>query len=212
MVFTHNDALSGLDITKMQAVQGVDELSIVDDIKKKVEAQKKLRPMNQWKLFLQKNLNNIAMDCLAADFDREYGIEYKDFMKVIDRRAKIPEYLKQQNGDLLHEFIAEYTDADSGKVDYRGLIDELRNFNYEEANNNKNYAQEREAQNASSSKVEPRKRTIYEDDYIVLDSQKVPVNVLDQIENRLAKVGRFLKRSFLNEKALDKALRETLPV
>lgn len=123
----------------MQAVQGVDELSIVEDIKRKVEAQKKLRPMNQWKLFLQKNLNNIAMDCLAADFDREYSIEYKDFMKVIDRRAKIPEYLKQQSGDLLHEFIAEYTDGDSGKVDYRGLIDELRTFNYEEANNNKNY-------------------------------------------------------------------------
>jgi hypothetical protein len=90
--------------------------------------------MNQWKLFLQKNLNNIAQDCLAADFEREYSIDHKDFMKVIDRRAKIPEYLKQQNGDLLHEFIGEYTDGDSGKVDYRGLIEELRYFNYEEAN------------------------------------------------------------------------------
>lgn len=36
--------------------------------------------------------------------------------------------------------------------------------------------------------------------------------MLDQIENRLAKVGRFLKRTFANEKALDKALRESLPM
>lgn len=53
-----------------------------------------MRPMNQWKLFLQKNLNNIAQDCLSADFDRNYFIEIKDFMKVIDRRTRVPEYLK----------------------------------------------------------------------------------------------------------------------
>jgi hypothetical protein len=65
--------------------------------------------MNQWKLFLQKNLNNIALDLLAVDSDRKYSVDYKDFMKVIDRRAKIPEYLKQENSDLLYEFIGEYT-------------------------------------------------------------------------------------------------------
>lgn len=34
------------------------------------------------------------MDLLAVDSDRKYYVEYKDLMKVIDRRAKIPEYLK----------------------------------------------------------------------------------------------------------------------
>lgn len=137
LVFTHNDALSGLDLSKAQTLHGANDMSIMDEIKKKAEASKKMRPMNQWKLFLQKNLNNIAMDCLQADFDRVYEVELKDFMKVIERRARAPEYLKQQNGDLLHEFIAEYTDGNTGKVDYRSLIEELRYFNYEEANNSK---------------------------------------------------------------------------
>jgi hypothetical protein len=30
----------------MQAVQGADDMHIMDDIKKKIEAQKKLKPMN----------------------------------------------------------------------------------------------------------------------------------------------------------------------
>lgn len=70
-------------------------MSFMNEVKKRMDAAKRLRPMNQWKLFLQKNLNNIAMDCLTVDSDRLYEVDYKDFMKVIDRRAKIPEYLKQ---------------------------------------------------------------------------------------------------------------------
>lgn len=51
-------------------------------------------------------------------------------------------------------------------------------------------------------------KTIFEDNYIVLDSQKVPINMLDSIESRLVKVGRHLKRVFGNEQAMDKALKE----
>ena len=58
---------------------------------------------------MQKNLNNIAMDLLAVDTDKEYAVDIKDFMRVIDRRAKIPEYLRAEK-PLLHEFINEYTD------------------------------------------------------------------------------------------------------
>jgi hypothetical protein len=43
-------------------------------------------------------------------------------MKVIERRTRVPEYLKQENGPLLHEFIAGYTEPETGKVDYRSLI------------------------------------------------------------------------------------------
>ena len=45
------------------------------------------------------------MDLLTVDSDRSNSVEYKDFMKVIERRSKVPEYLKQENGDLLHEII-----------------------------------------------------------------------------------------------------------
>jgi hypothetical protein len=40
----------------------------------------------------------------------------------------------------------------------------------------------------------------------------VPVNILDQIENRLSKVGRYLKRSFGNQGSLDKALKDAITI
>jgi|LauGreDrversion4_2_1035121.scaffolds.fasta_scaffold132791_3 Ca2+-binding EF-hand superfamily protein len=109
LVFTHNDGLMNIDTTKNGGLIDGSSSAVFDEIKKNAERVKKLKPMNQWKLFLQKNLNNIALDLLAVDSDRKYSVDYKDFMKVIDRRAKIPEYLKQENSDLLYEFIGEYT-------------------------------------------------------------------------------------------------------
>lgn len=94
-------------------------------------------------------------------------------MKVIERRAKIPEYLKQQNSELLQEFINEYTDQESGKVDYRGIIDDLRYFDYTAAtttSNNKNIIDKQENSSPKFERVEPVKRTIFDDDYVVLDS------------------------------------------
>lgn len=184
----------------------------MEEMKRKAERQQKMRPMNQWKLFLQKNLNNIAMDLLAVDSEREYSVDIKDFMRVIDRRSKIPQYLKESdNTELLHEFIGGYMDNDTGRVDYRGLVEELRYFNYEEANNQKDFGGESTKLSFSKTPGETRKRkTIFEDDYIVLDSQKVPNNVLENIESRLSRVTRYLKRHFGNEKALEKAIREQL--
>jgi hypothetical protein len=102
-------------------------------MKRNVEVHRKLRPLNQWKLFLQKNLQNIAMDCLAADSHKEHVLDIKEFMRVVERRGKFPEYLKQNNAELLHDFISGYT-HENEKVDYRGLIEELRHFDYNEAN------------------------------------------------------------------------------
>jgi len=41
IVFKHNDGLSNLDLSKMKSVQGADELTIMEDIKRKVEHAKK---------------------------------------------------------------------------------------------------------------------------------------------------------------------------
>lgn len=190
LVFTQNDGISSLDLNKMgvgneQLGSGEErKASFVEELKKKAELAAKLRPMNQWKFFLQKNLNNIAMDLLTVDSDRKYYVEYKDLMKVIDRRAKIPEYLKQENGELLHEFLGNYIDHSNGHVDYRSLVDDIREFNYEQANKQKpGDLDETRVAAFSRTPNEPRKRkTIFEDEYIVLDSQKVPTNVLDQID------------------------------
>jgi hypothetical protein len=149
------------------------------------------------------------MDLLTVDSERNYLIDYRDVIKVIDRRARIPEYLKNENKDLLHDIVGVYTDQDNGKVDYRSLVEDLREFNYEDANSNK-VGDLTESRVGAFSKTpgEPRKRkTIFEDNYIVLDSQKVPANVLETIETRLQKVTRHLKRVYGSEQKLDEALK-----
>ena len=221
LVFTQNDGISRLDLNKMGV--GNEHLgsgeerkqSFVEELKKKAELAAKLRPLNQWRFFLQKNLNNIAMDLLTVDSDRKYYVEYKDLMKVIDRRAKIPEYLKNENGELLHELLGQYTDHNNGHVDYRSLVEDIRDFNYEQSNHKGTAGGDlQESRVAAFSKTpgnEGRKRkTIFEDDYIVLDSQKVPPNVLDQIDQRLHKVTRHLKRAYGTEGKLDSALKEAV--
>jgi hypothetical protein len=60
LIFTHNDAFSGVDLSKGGTVSGADDTALIEEIRRKKKALLKLRPMNQWKLFLQKNLNNIA--------------------------------------------------------------------------------------------------------------------------------------------------------
>jgi uncharacterized protein YdcH (DUF465 family) len=221
LVFTQNDGISSLDLNRMgvgNEYLGSGEerkQSFVEELKKKAELAAKLRPMNQWKFFIQKNLNNIAMDLLAVDSDRKYYVEYKDLMKVIDRRAKIPEYLKQESGDLLHEFMGQYVDHNNGHVDYRTLVEDIREFNYEQANQKGTAGGDlQETRIAAFSKTpgnEARKRkTIFEDNYIVLDSQKVPPNMLDQIDQRLHKVTRHLKRAFGTEAKLDAAIKEAV--
>jgi len=180
----------------------------VEEIKKRAELTAKQRPMNQWRLFLQKNLNNIAMDLLTVDADRKYFVEYKDLMKVIDRRAKIPEYLKNESGDMLHEVLGNYTDPNNGRVDYRSLVEDLREFNFEQASS-KDMSDAKLASLSKTPGQEPRKRkTIFEDDYIVLDSQKVPTNVLDTIDKRLHKVTRHLRRHYGSDNKLNEAIKE----
>ena len=45
LVFTQNDALAGLDTSNMQTA-GMDELTIVEDIKRNIALTKKQRPLN----------------------------------------------------------------------------------------------------------------------------------------------------------------------
>jgi len=44
----------------------------------------------------------------------------------------------------------------------------------------------------------------------VLDSQKIPPNMMDQIDKRLHKVTRHLKRVFTSEGKLDSAIKEAV--
>ena len=63
------------------------------------------------------------------------------------------------------------------------MIEHLRGFDYERANNEKNVPQSHRSSAHSDilGQVTRKTKTIFDDDYIVLDSQKVPQNTLEQI-------------------------------
>lgn len=52
---------------------------------------------------------------------------------------------------------------------------------------------------------------IYEDDYTVLDQKKVPQNIIENIESKLIKMNRKLKRQFANQAAFDEELKQEVP-
>lgn len=53
-------------------------------------------------------------------------------------------------------------------------------------------------------------RTIFDDEYVILDSQKVPPNTLEQIQKRLMKVNRHFQRVFGDQQQLDSFVKENL--
>ena len=67
------------------------------------------------------------MECLDADKNKEYNLDPKDVYKVIERRAKLPEYLNVEHG-ALQDFMKELTNEGTGKVNYRDMVDSLRDF------------------------------------------------------------------------------------
>ena len=53
-------------------------------------------------------------------------------------------------------------------------------------------------------------KTIFDDDYIVLDQKKVPQNMIEKIEKRTIRVNRRLKREFGDRDKLDKIIKEEI--
>ena len=49
--------------------------NLLQDLRKDAESIKQTRHMNQWKLFIQKNLNNITLDLLSADAQKTYLLD-----------------------------------------------------------------------------------------------------------------------------------------
>jgi hypothetical protein len=47
----------------------------LEGIRKDAESIKENRIANQWKLFIQKNLNNISLDLLKVDPEKSYTVE-----------------------------------------------------------------------------------------------------------------------------------------
>lgn len=122
---------------------------------------------------MQKNLNNIALDLLETDKDKTYQVNPNDLMKILEKRVKLPEYLKQEPQHLT-EFLNEFVDNSSGNIKYKEMVESLRTFDYDtETSTRTNHgapASHRSSSFHSDMFGVTKPKTIYDDEYVVLDS------------------------------------------
>ena len=89
-------------------------------------------------------------------------------------------------------------------------MQELRTFDYDEATNTRVIKSSHSLGSSHSEFLGQFKttKTLFDDDYLVLDSQKVPPNTLENIHKRLVKVNRHFQRLFQSQEQLDKAIKD----
>ena len=160
------------------------------------ESLDKLRLRNQWRACLQRNLQNITKDLLVLDSEKSYLADPRDLMKVLEKRANMSTTMKydQEKRAELHEYLMMFQDEQSGKIRYTDMALDLRSFNYDMETNegilpktpNSISSGRRSFFGAAVAK------NVFNDDYVVLDSQSVPANKLDAIERHLQRVNRHL--------------------
>lgn len=86
------------------------------------------RERNKWKACMQRNIDNIVRDLQNIDEDRTLQADPRDFIRVVERRAKAPGGLPQQP---LLEYVVNFQDENTGKICYKDLCDDLKSFNYD---------------------------------------------------------------------------------
>lgn len=79
LIFSQNDALQ-VDLGKHESVATHPHIAtfenlVLDDLRKDAEYLKQNRSINQWKLFIQKNLNTISLDVLNQDTDKSNQVD-----------------------------------------------------------------------------------------------------------------------------------------
>lgn len=123
--------------------------------------------------------------------------EPKELMKILERRMKPTTAMKQEK-DELHEYLLMFQDETSGKIKYNEMAADLRGFNFNLETNEGVIP--KSAQSITSGRRSYFgalvSKNMFQDDLLVLDSQHVPTNKLDQIERQLIKVNRFLQEKF----------------
>ena len=143
------------------------------------------------------------------DTDKSYMADPRDIMRVLDHRMKTTTAMQQEKGEL-HEYLMMFADENSGKIKYTEMAADLRGFNY---NMETNEGVIPKSANSISSGRRSYfgalvQRNVFNDEMIVLDSQNVPANKLDNIEKHLIKVNRFLQDKFKTKDAFETYLRD----
>jgi hypothetical protein len=130
-------------------------------------------------------------------------------MKVIDKRIEVPHQLRDHR-DMLFDYLGEFRDDQTGRVHYRALANDLQSFNFDKETNLG--VLPKSALSISSGKysiagVEPKKN-IFNSEYTVGDTTRIPQNKLEDVEKRVVKMNRVLRDKFQSQDALEKCLRD----
>lgn len=143
-------------------------------------------------------------------------------LKVVNKRVQIPKFVttdsegrEMENPNQLIVQYAQKFQGENGKIDYKGMIDDLMNFDYIKSQYEEGGYQVAQSHHSQRSGMtdaidyrEPK--SIFDEDYIVLDQKKVPQNMIEQIENRMVKVNRRLKKQFGDQAAFEKKVKESV--
>lgn len=183
--------------SKRATSKSLSQIKIGDDIQ------------NQWRFYMQKSMKNLVNDLLRNDEERSWVIDREYLLKVINRRAQVPEQLKLNNKDKLYEYIDRFTnEGDAKKVNYREMLEDVQTYDIYADASIKSAATMRSGLTDAVGYVEPK--SIFDDDYIVLDSKKVPQSTIEQIEAKMIKINRKLKKKFKNESEFASKLKENI--
>lgn len=107
----------------------------------------------------------------------------REIMRVLDRRM-VPTTAMGLQKEELHEYLMMFQDEATGQIKYGEMAADLRSFNYNKETNEGVIP--KSANSISSGRRSYFgalvQRNVFNDDMVVLDSQSVPANKLDQME------------------------------
>jgi hypothetical protein len=150
---------------------------------------------------------------LRNDFDKTYKVLYNELLQLIEKKVKAPHSVSQES-EYLKEYVKRFFDKTCGKIDYRDMILDLYAFDYHKAMKSEgsavppSHGSTRSEESSQHPAPYSEPKSMHEDDFIVLDSKKVPQNVIEKIEKRTIRMNRKLKRVFKSKEEVDKLVAE----
>ncbi len=94
------------------------------------------------------------------------------FMKVINRRVKAPEALKE-HGNMLYDYVLSFQDDQTGKIRYKDMADDILTFNYDKETNEGIMPRSQASVSDGAYSIPGVKavKNVFNDDYIVVNGR-----------------------------------------
>ena len=167
------------------------------------------RARNTWRYCIQKQIKEIARDLRSLDEQKTQQADPNAFMKILNRRVKAPEALRE-HGNMLYDYVLGFQDEQTGKIRYREMALDLLTFNYDKETNEGILPRSQASISSGAYSIPGVKevKNVFTDDYTVVNSKQVPQNQVEIIEKKLVKLNRILKSKFANKEAFQKSLTE----